>query len=146
MAGEIVWVIDDEGAVRNMLDTAFSRFAKYDTRVFPTASEALDVLANGGQKPDAILCDFFGAPSGKWEGMHIDAFYTQAAHYLEGTHRYGMTGSSDKQVAEEFGDISGLELRQVFRKPLPPLPEVIKTVQQGFAEKHADGCEPRAAD
>ncbi len=135
MAGETVWVIDDDGDVRGMLDAAFSRIAKYETRIFPTASEALDVLANGGQAPDAILCDYFGAPRGQWPGMHIDAFYSQAAPYLEGTHRYGMTRATDENVAKGFVEMSRLGLRRTFKKPFPDLPEVVRAVQQGFAER-----------
>jgi DNA-binding NtrC family response regulator len=132
MAGETVWIIEDEEPIRELLERAFSATG-HNARSFPTGTQALEALA-AGERPDAVLCDCIGAPCGEWKGMHVDEFYTQAGQYLGNANRYAMSGWQPEKLEEHFGDLSRFGVIELFLKPFIPT-DVIKRVQKGFAER-----------
>jgi CheY-like chemotaxis protein len=134
MAEETVFVIDDQEIVLRMLSRVFS-VSGVEAKTFKTGTEALEVLANG-EKPDAVLCDCFGAPNGDIKGMNVDKFYGQAGQYLEGVQKYAMTGTP-QEATEKFGDLARFGVKKVFSKD--NLSDVAKEVMQELEAGQSDG-------
>ena len=96
MAGDRVWVIDDHPPLARCTEVVFSSEG-YIVRIFEDPYKAAQALRDGGQAPDAVICDLFFSNGVMLDGVQ---FYSTMASQLARTAKF-IYGGHGLEVSEE---------------------------------------------
>ncbi|MBN2111899.1 hypothetical protein JW707_02240 [Candidatus Woesearchaeota archaeon] len=114
MAGEEVWIIDDNLEVADCLKQ-YGALLGYNVRTFELAGNALEEIVHRGARPEVVVCDLQGKQeNGKHVGMDGNQFFLEAYPHLLGSLRYLITAS------DEIPPIVNSMHVKVIRKPISP--------------------------